>query len=176
MQAESTEGSGTELALRSEALDEQQIVAETKGEVISQYFNEMQGINRIQLSYAGIKWVARIMAQKGEPISVEEHYVAESGDGRSWLARAKALNLKTREVRWGYAEQPRFTSQTFYSKDGSREELKPIPFAYVLAASKAQRNALRAFIPEIVVQEAYKEYKNPPKGAKDVTPKADPSK
>jgi hypothetical protein len=144
-----------------DALDEDQIVAEVKGDVIDQYFYTLPASmgSRTGISYSGIKWICRKLAEQGEPISVEESYITESTDGRSYLARFKAVDLKTREVRWGYAEQPRYKSIKIITKEGADERLEPIPFAYVIAASKANRNALRQFVPEIVIQKAYEEWK-----------------
>lgn len=145
-------------------LDEDQIVAELKGDVIEAYFYEVndQGNTRIGISYSGIKYVLARMSERGHAISVDELYVAESLDGKSYQAKAKAIDLATREVRWGTAEQPKnvrkYVWKNGVKSDEYTEELNP--FAYVLAGSKAQRNAMRHFVAEVAIQEGYKVWKS----------------
>jgi len=133
--------------LESAALDEDQIVEEVKGNTIEAYFYEFKNKGRVTvgISYSGVKWVARQMAGQGHPISVEHVDVSETADGKSWLAMAMAKDTSTGEKRWGNAQQRKF--------DAKGEENE---FAYTLVVSKAQRNALRQFIPETAIQEGYK--------------------
>lgn len=131
-----------------EALDEEQIKKEMNGHIISEYVYEVQG--RTGLSWAGIKAMAERMKAQGQPLSVEHVEIAESPDGSTFRAIAVCRNLMTNEKRTGAAEQPRF-----YDK----EQTKPVPFAYVLAGSKAQRNAIRHFLPEAAIVAAIDEWK-----------------
>ncbi len=73
-------------------------------------------------------------------------------EDHSWIVTAKATNLTTGEHRWGIASQ----SKKMLLRDGT---LKDDDYALQKALSKAQRNALRAFEPEGVVIEMYKEWK-----------------
>ena len=131
-----------------DALDEQQIIDEQKGHVIDQYFYSFTVAGReiIGSSWAGIKFIASKMASLGHPIAVSELVIEEGQD--SYKARAKAKDLATGEERWGVAEQPKVDEK------GRRNM-----FAYPIAASKAQRNAIRTFVSEVVIQEGYREWK-----------------
>jgi hypothetical protein len=131
-----------------DALDEQQIIDEQKGHVIDQYFYSFSAGGReiIGSSWAGTKFIASKMASMGHPIAVTDLVIEEGQD--SYRARAKAKDLATGEERWGVAEQLKVDEK------GQRNR-----FAYPIAASKAQRNALRSFIPEVVIQEGYREWK-----------------
>lgn len=131
-----------------EALDEGQITKEMQGHIISEYVYEVQG--KMGLSWAGIKAVAERMKNQGQPISVEHVDIVQSEDGATFRAIAVAKNLATGEKRTGASEQKRF-----YDK----EQTKEIPFAYVLCGSKAQRNAIRHFIPETAIVAAIEEWK-----------------
>lgn len=135
-----------------DALDEGQIVDEIKGHVIEQYFYEFPQGNRqvVGISWAGIKYVARKMAEAGHPISIEEKHLTVTND--SYIVEAAAMDLVTKEKRWGVAECPKYMKL----KEGDE---KPDPFALQKAFSKAQRNAIRNFIPETAIQEGYKAWK-----------------
>ena len=145
-----------------DVLDEQQITEELKGHILESYFYEVQG--RPGLSYAGIKAVAARYAAQGHPISVEHVEIVASEDGLSFRAIAVAKDLTTGEKRTGAAEVERWMDS---------DMKKPKPFAYTMAGSKAQRNAIRHFLPESVIEAAYKEFREKKKGgavkAQDVT-------
>lgn len=143
----------------SEKLDEQQIVDEIRGEILEQFFYELPGSGRVGLSWSGIKFVAARMRDQGHPISVKDLDVVEAHDGRSYLARAMAVDLATNEIRWGAAEQSKFIKKSYMKGNDKVTEEELNPFAYVLAASKAQRNAIRNFIPEVAIQEGYQAWK-----------------
>ena len=132
-----------------DVLDEKQISDELKGHVLETYFYEVQG--KIGLSWAGIKAVAARYEAQGFPISVEHVEVTESPDGKTYRAIAVAKNLMTGAKRTGAAEQGKF-----WDPEGT----KPREFAYTLAASKAQRNAIRHFLPETVIASALQEWKD----------------
>jgi hypothetical protein len=133
---------------KMEALDEEQIIAEQNGKIIEEYFYSFSG-NReevVGISWTGTKFIASEMAKHGHPITVSETIVEDGGD--TYRARAKSKDLATGEERWGFAEQPK-------ADDKRRRNM----FAYTIAASKAQRNAIRHFIPEVVIQQGYKEWR-----------------
>jgi hypothetical protein len=134
-----------------DSLDEGAIVSELKGGIIEKYFYEFrQGANQIVgISWAGIRHIASRMVGQGHPISVVEMSVTYDGSTESYRALACAEDLSTHERRWGAFEQPK----KFQNSNDN-------PFAYTLAQTKAERNAIRKFIPELAIQEAYKEYKS----------------
>src|SRR5439155_18018841 len=101
----------TKDALMREALDELQIAEELRGRVLANYFysytsggREIHGI-----SWAGIKWIAREMARRGEAITIEKLEFEEGQDDDGpWMGfLARARNLLTNEIRFGYAAQSR---------------------------------------------------------------------
>lgn len=134
-----------------DTLDEQQIVEEIKGHVIEQYFYEFPQGNRsvVGISWSGIKYVARQMSEQGHPISIEDVQVTNTNEG--FLVMAVAMDINTKEKRYGAAECPKIMK----TKAGEQ----PDPFALQKAISKAQRNAIRNFIPEVAIQEGYKAWK-----------------
>ncbi len=151
VETQSRQPAEVEVYRQMEALDEQQIIDEQKGHVILQYFYSflVGGREIIGISWAGIKFIASKMAKQGHPIAVQDLLIEDTQD--SYKARAKAKDLATGEERWGVAEQPKVDER------GRRNM-----FAYPIAASKAQRNAIRCFISEVVIQEGYREWKKGP--------------
>lgn len=159
-------------ALRSDALDTDQILEELRGNVIEEYFYKFtaKGASKptIGMSFAGVKYVASLMAdnEHPHPISVEHVEIRESIEGNSWVATAMAKDLSNGVKRWGDYEQRKFDDKGV-----------PIPFSYTLASSKAQRNAIKHHIPETMIQEGYrkwsemKEGKGRANGAKPVDAK-----
>ena len=149
-------------------LDEKQIVDDIKGHIIEQFFYRFKdkGVEKVGLSFSGVKWMAEQLVSEGRLLSIIHTEIRESADGKSYFADATCQELKTGMKRNGHTQQ-----QKFY-KDGSEN-----PFAYTLAGSKSERNAMRHFIPETAIQEGYKEWakkggKAVPVGAKDVTDEA----
>ena len=89
-------------------------------------------------------------------ISVEEVKISETEAGYQAIAWAKD---KKRDVRvLGAATQ----SKSFRAKDGSSY---PDEFALAKVVSKSQRNALRNLIPEPLVSEAYRVWRDQHTGA-----------
>lgn len=139
-----------------DALDEQQIVSELKGHVIEQYFYEFPqgGRQVVGISWAGIKYIARKLSDQGHGISIEDLKINEKADYYEVIA--VSMDVNTKEKRYGAAQQ----AKTMLLKDNT---IKDDPFALQKAISKAQRNAIRNFIPEVAIQEGFKEWKNPNK-------------
>ena len=137
-----------ELIEKFDVLDDQQITNATKGKIIEELFYEFpsHGENAVSLTYAGVKWIASMMASRGDPLTVVDMTITETE--KSIKIIAKGRRYTTGEERFGGAEQSRFDG---HGKDD--------PFAFAKAVSKAQRNVLKQFIPETVIQEAYKEWK-----------------
>jgi len=123
-----------------EKLDEQQIRAEVEGVFVTDmvYQFESQGRLVTGLSYAGVKELLRFLVRHGYNISFAPVEIEELEKEYRSKCRVvyTAPNGKTLEM-WGYSRQPKQ-----FPKGGLNE------FAYVQAASKAQRNAGRMIIPE----------------------------
>jgi hypothetical protein len=129
--------------------DERAIVAEVRGQAVDKFFHEIsvRGQTQVVISWAGIKWIA---LREGH-MTVESIQLSETPE--KYRAIAWAYD-KVRDVRMmGASEQ----SKTMLLKDGSRV---PDEFALPKAVSKSQRNALRALIPETLIVEAYRAWKN----------------
>jgi len=126
-------------------LDEQQIVAELQGALLDQYVYSFESGGRkvVGLSWAGVKAVA---AKLG-PIACDLLELRDTGDTYLVVVKATAPDGTTRI---GAAEQPK-TQQT---KRGEQ----PDPFALPKAVSKAQRNAIRALLPETLITEMVRVY------------------
>lgn len=138
-----------------ERLDEQQIIESMKGRVIDKLFYELPitdprtGEKVIALSWAGVKFFTLQLKH----ITVEKVELTETET--THRAIAWALD-KARDVRiMGAAEQSKMMTQ----RDGTR---KTDEFALAKVVSKSQRNALRGLIPETMVSEAYREWRNRP--------------
>jgi hypothetical protein len=148
-------------AERMDELDEAQIAKEMEGKVIEEYFYTFKenGVTKVGLSFAGVKYMAGLMRNEGHPLSVEYTNIELSPDGSSWLGNAVVKDLATGEKRAGHFEQPKLRYE------------KPNPFAYTLAGSKAERNAMRHFMPEAAIVKAKKEWESNHgnSGIKDVT-------
>jgi len=134
-----------------DAKDDTQILAEMKGEfkaeVLKQLFYSFESGGRrvVGLSYKGVKQ----MAMRQGHIKVKELELKETE--KAWIATCKAKDkAKDLEV-YGAAIQPK--EITF--RNGGK---MPDPFAMSKAVSKAQRNALRGLISEVVITEAYKRW------------------
>jgi len=135
------ESAGHKYALMDK-LDESQVIAEMEGKTIETFFYEFtdRGQKRIGLSLAGVKYMAGVLRNQGHPLSIEHTHIEISPDGESWLGNAICEDLATHEKRAGHFEQPRKYSSGQLN-----------PFAYTLAGSKAERNAMRHFMPESAI-------------------------
>ena len=128
--------------------DEEQILAELRGEVIEEYVYSYSqgGIEKVRLSWAGIKAVAQKMGN----ISIEEIKIQETDT--AYRVLAKARDVIKNITMFGVSE----AAKTQTLRDG---RVVPDPFALQKAVSKAQRNAIRALIPETVIQAMIAELK-----------------
>jgi hypothetical protein len=140
-----------------------QIAEEAKGKVIEEYFYsfEQDGKKVVGISYSGVRHVATEMMKQGFPITIESCEVMDNGE--TYRAKAVAKNITTNVCFPGFAEQPK------KFKSGHVNT-----FAYTIAASKAERNALRKHIPETAIKAAYRSWqgskKPTPETARNVTP------
>lgn len=129
-------------------MDEKAMIEEIKGNTIPQYFYEYEqgGKTIIGISFAGVKYIASRMRDEKHPISAEHTEYTETDDVFRAICYAK--DLSTGEKRIGAAEQPKRYANG-----------KDIAFAFTLAISKAERNAIRHFIDEKYIQEGYRAWK-----------------
>ena len=143
----------TEIALAFDKEDEKQILAAMEGDIVEPYFYkfEKSGKDVTGLSYAGVRYIAKRMAQAGDLLSLDFSEVTES----DWSYRGKAV---VRSVKTGLI----FV--------GMCEIDKKIPFAYILAYNKAERNGFRKHEPEKAIIQAFEEWKHKPDAVKNVTP------
>jgi hypothetical protein len=139
--------------------DEAAIIADLQGRAIDRLFYELslRGQLQVALSWPGVKYFTLGQGH----ISIEQVQLSETTE--KLRAIAWALD-KQRDVRvMGAAEQ----SKLMTLKDGTKV---PDEFALPKVVSKAQRNALRSLIPETLIAEAYKAWKN-----RDKTPSQSPT-
>lgn len=126
--------------------DEAQILEELHGKAIEALFYEFTQSGRqvVALSWAGVKYFT---LQLGH-VSIEEVKLDEGADSYKAIAWAYS---KDRDLRvMGAAEQ----SKTLPYGDKKKDE-----FALAKVVSKCQRNALRNLLPETLISEAYKTWK-----------------
>jgi hypothetical protein len=143
---------GQVLLQKVEEKDEQQILQELSGsdfvsDVMSQYFYEFESGGRriVGLSYKGVKQLALHTGN----ITLKDLELRETPKGYIAIVKARheAKNLEV----YGVAFQP----YEMELRDGRKV---PDQFAVQKAVGKAQRNALRALIPETLICEAYKKW------------------
>ncbi len=122
--------------------DEQQVLEELQGHYLTEFVYSFKAGGRdvIGLSWAGVKE----LAYRYGGIQVESCNIEDKGD--FWLVTCKASDIKRSNSRFGVATQ----SKTMKRRDGTVE---PDEFALQKATSKAQRNAIRALMPEIAVKQ-----------------------
>jgi hypothetical protein len=127
--------------------DEEQILAEIKGNIITEMFYSfpLDGRTVTGVSWVGTKEIAR---QYG---GIDMEFVRVDETEESYIAVMKATDTRRGTSLIGTASQPK-TMQT-------RSGEKPDRFAYTKAVSKAQRNAIRAIIPERFLIEMYEQFK-----------------
>ncbi len=148
---ETDRASGTplELLLLTEERDEAQIVAEMRGEIAETYVYSFQQGNRTitNLAYPGVKEAIR---RRGNVAIVpcdcckKAYHVEESGDDLRAIVKIHDLKNNVQFL-------------------GVSTCKKTVPFAYVVAANKAERNGLRKLLPEKEIALLIKEWSKPSK-------------
>jgi len=132
-----------------EQRDEAQILAEAKGHVIKEMFYKfpIDGKEVVGISWVGTKEIARRYGgiKMGIPV------VTDLGD--QYACSVQATDTKNDVTLVGSSLQPKMMKK----RDGSEV---PDRFAYTKATSKAQRNAIRALIPESFLLEMEKSFSN----------------
>ncbi len=132
-----------------EARDEAAMVAELQGRVYDKMFNEIniRGQLQVSLSWAGVK---QLTLGQGHT-TIEQVQLSETPE--KYRAICWAVD-KQRDVRvCGAAEQSKWLTL----RDGTKV---PDEFSLPKVVSKSQRNALRGLIPESLITEAFKLWKN----------------
>ena len=158
--------------------DEEQILAEIKGQIITEMFYELTvgGKKVTGISLVGIKEISR----KYGGISMGHPKVDDLGD--YYAANILATDNRNDVTFGGTALQPKQMTVHDLDKNGSWlkdadgayvTHLVPDPFAYTKAVSKARRNAIRALLPERYLIEMYQYFKNQKTGSKATAPKPD---
>jgi len=130
-----------------ERRDEDQILAEMKGNVIQQFvYSFKQGGREITgLSYSGVKQIALEMGN----IHCSEPVISELNG--SFVCKVKAVDVAKNLEMWGVSSQPK----QMKTRWGNQSD----DFAVQKAVSKAERNALRKLMPERLIVEMIKEWK-----------------
>jgi len=130
-----------------ERKDENQILAEIKGNVLEEFvYSFPQGNRQITgLSYAGVKQIALKMGNIhcSEPILEENNGI--------WICKVKAIDVQRNLEMWGVSTQSKFMEL----RDGRK--IKD-DFCLQKCVSKAERNALRKLMPEKIIIEMLKEW------------------
>ena len=127
--------------------DDEQVLDEIRGNYLSEFvysFKTKEGMVT-GLSWAGTKEIARL---KGN-ISVEDININETPD--QFRVLAKAQNLEKNVTMFGIGVQPK--QMTLKSGDKIDDV-----HALSKGVSKAQRNAIRALIPEMYIKEMIKKF------------------
>lgn len=136
--------------------DEEQILAEIKGAIIDQMFYSFKVDGK---TVTGISWVGtKEIARRYGGISMD--FVKMEETDTSYIAIVKATDTRQGTSLLGTAMQTKLMKV--------RGVEKPDRFAYTKAVSKAQRNAIRAIIPERFLIEMYEFFK------KGIKPKREP--
>lgn len=134
-----------EIVKELERRDENQILASMKGEVVKE-------------------WVYQIMSQGGKPISQLSYAGIKEAIRRRGNIAWKPCPHCNKMVHTEETEKE--IRATVYAHDyqtnseflGAAEADKTKPFAYRLAVNKAERNALRKFLPEKAIALLIQEY------------------
>ena len=130
-----------------EKRDEDQILAEAQGHIIEEMFYKfpLDGKTVTGISWVGTKEIAR----KYGGIKMGIPQVTDLGD--QYACSIQATDIKNDVTLIGSSMQPK----NMTLKSG---EEKPDRFAYTKVVSKAQRNAIRALIPETFLLEMEKTF------------------
>ncbi len=142
-----------ELIILTEKRDEEQILLEMKNAVVSQwvYKARINGVDVTSLSYAGVKEAVRRRGNfRFQPCQCCGKTVHVDEDAKEYHAQVTVHDMN-RDVMFV----------------GAAASFKNLPFAWVLAVNKAERNAFRKMLPEKQIALLVEEYlrtgaKNPP--------------
>lgn len=137
-----------------EQRDEEQILAEIKGAILDEMFYSfpLDGRTVTGISWVGTKEIARRYG------GIEMNFVKVEETDTHYVAIVKATDTRSGTSLLGTSMQ----SKLMKVKGAE----KPDRFAYTKAVSKAQRNAIRAIIPERFLIEMYEVFKKGKAGRK----------
>ena len=133
----------TEDYLALDQRDEKQIIAELQGQVIDEmyyHYTKPTGETVTGISWTGIKEITRNYG------NIQTSFIKLQDQKNSYLAVIKATDTLTGASLIGTSTQPK-------TRDN-----KPDPYAQQIAISKAQRNAIRALIPETYLKKTYQKW------------------
>ena len=124
-----------------ERRDEEQIIAELKGQVIKEYFYESKG--KTIISYTGVKEISREYGNN------EADLVDMRETDDAWIVVCKATDTERKITRLGASTQSKI----------DRFSGNPDEFCFQKAFSKAQRNALKTILPVTIITKAIEAWK-----------------
>ena len=153
-----------------EALDEKQIINADKAvKQAMVYETTIQGERTQEITYIGVKHLVLQMSINDNPLEILDGSYCrlekdDPEDKKTWHWRAYKIfrNQKTKLVSDGRSECPYLEAKDVW-KDGKKTGEKTYeydPFAQRKADSKAERNAQRKQIPEILIKEFLKAVKS----------------
>lgn len=133
-----------EVILMTEKRDEDQILANMRGEVLGTYvYSFTQGGRTItSISYAGVKEAIR---RRGN-VSFDECHCCH----KQIHTEETPEEIRASVTVWDLTNNVKFL--------GASSASKKLPFAYTLAVNKAERNALRKLLPEKALALMIKEF------------------
>ena len=139
----------TETIIMTEKHDENQILANMRGEVVKEWVYTIQqgGRSITSLSYAGVKEAVRRRGNLTWRTCECCHHLVHIDETKE--------EIRATVCAWDLNNNVEFI--------GTSSSLKGTPFAWVLAVNKAERNALRKFLPEKAIALLIQEYLNPQK-------------
>lgn len=164
-------------ALELDKLDEQAIVAEIEGTTIFEDLFYVPKSGKPQMTWKGVKELRNVMREQGRPISVVRLDIEEFHDhanykplikdfpctlGCKYIAMAVAKLMNTGERSPAEGEQS--ILMEVHDVDQKGNKLKTThweidPYPRQKAGSKAKRNAIREFIPELAITKAAERWK-----------------
>ena len=165
----------TEQFSELEKRDENQILAELQGNILKEMFYETRDKKTI-VSWIGIKEIARNYG------GIDVNLVEKSDLGDQWFVCVKAADKRNGYSMLGASTQPKLMDVHDLDEEGKwmKNEggkytfhKEPDPFVLQKAFSKAQRNAIRALIPETYFAQMIDTWR---KGGKQQSPDSSPIK
>lgn len=136
--------------------DEKQIIAEMRGEILKEYVYSYKDKGRTieGLSLAGINAVSIYMAEMRKPMRALEQHITEDSEFVKAVVKVGRYSVKDDGTEVGLDSAYGAKRQAKFYASG-----KENPFAFEQAISKAERNARKKLIPEKVIVELMKQYK-----------------
>jgi len=166
----------TEQYIEMERRDEDQILNELQGNILKEMFYETRDKKTV-VSWIGIKEIARTYG------GIDVNLVEKTDLGEHWFVVVKATDKKNSYSMLGASTQAKMMDVYDSNEKGVKLDTthkESDPFVLQKAFSKAQRNAIRALIPETyfaqMIDTWRKTGKQPAKPIPQVTVKKEPPK